>query len=333
MGKLRILLLLLFIKSLLFADITLNQLLTQTSAEFSWDPFNSSGSLVIKKREIRFLLNQPYFLFDGSPQWGSALVKTEGTIVMPDETYQLFYRYLMNSDPPSAEDGQYKGSVIILDPGHGGKDWGAYAQWEVDGLTTNLREKNINLDVALRAADLLRQRFPDKEIRLTRSDDHFVTLTERVRIAESYNFSPTEGMVFVSIHTNASLNPRGKGFEIWYLPDDFERQLARENEDELNEVLNTLWQEVFIREGNNLSQFILDNMDIQTQGEMANRGLKQNAWYMLRNQNMASCLIELGFLTNQEDATRLRDTDHLQRSAQAITDGISDFIEYFENRL
>jgi len=323
------LILLLLISFPLYPDIPLKQLLDETGARLSWDSFSQKGNINRQGRQIRFQVGGPYALFDGAPQAQAPVIMRNHQLFLSETTYRAYSNYLLNRE--ETQKSEYQVTVILLDPGHGGKDWGAYANYNVDGISTNLREKSINLDVALRVADLLRARFPDKEVALTRSDDRFVALTERVRIAESYEFSPQEGMVFVSIHTNASLNTRGNGFEVWYLPDDFDRNLA-EAEGELQQVLNALWEEEFLRESYNLSRFILENMEKQTGGEMPNRGLKQNAWYMLRNQNMASCLIELAFLTNPEDARRLMDTGHLRRSAQAIADGIGDFIDYFEGQ-
>jgi len=321
---------LLLLLSPLSAEIPLQQLLDETGARMAWDPYLQKGSLSKQGRMVHFQVGTPYYLFDGIPERGTPPANENHRIILDNETYSKVRDYLLNQTTRQ-ESSEYHVSVIILDPGHGGKDWGAYANYNVDGISTNLREKNINLDVGLRVAEILRERFPDKEVAMTRDDDHYVALTERVRIAESYSFSPQEGMVFLSIHTNASMNSRGKGFEVWYLPDDFDRNLSNENGD-LQNVLNALWEEEFLRESYNLSRFVLENMDKQQKGEMLNRGLKQNAWYMLRNQNMASCLIELAFLTNPEDAARLRDTAFLSRSAQAIADGISEFIEYFENR-
>lgn len=313
----------------LWANQGLSELLNQSGAVFYWDSLGQSGRFVKGDREVSFMVGSPYLMLDGQIVWEPGIELREGELFFPTGGFNRITEHFTGTRPTGS--GGYRVSVIVLDPGHGGRDWGAYSRYEVDGIPINLREKNINLDVGLRAAEILRQRFPDKEIAMTRSDDRYVALTERVAFAEAYEFSPQEGMVFLSIHTNASLNTRGNGFEIWYLPDDFDRNLVEDDASDLNLVLNALWEEEFLRESQNLSRFILDRMEEQNP-DMSNRGLKQNAWYMLRNQNMASCLIELAFLTNPQDAARLRETEFLERGALAIADGITDFIRYFESQ-
>ena len=97
------------------------------------------------------------------------------------------------------------GKVIILDPGHGGADAGAISP-------NGLREKELNLAVAVR----LKQKLEDlgAEVLLTREDDRYLWLYDRVAIANR-----TGGAVLLSIHANNHDNRKIHGLEIWHHPD------------------------------------------------------------------------------------------------------------------
>lgn len=92
-------------------------------------------------------------------------------------------------------------STVIIDPGHGGKDKGAY--WG------GVRESHLNLKVAKELEKLLKRR--GVRTVMTRRSDTFVSLDRRVRIANSHRHA-----VFVSIHFNASTNTSFKGAETFY---------------------------------------------------------------------------------------------------------------------
>ncbi|MCH5150628.1 MAG: N-acetylmuramoyl-L-alanine amidase, partial [Spirochaetales bacterium] len=105
-------------------------------------------------------------------------------------------------------------NAIVIDAGHGGKDAGAFRG--------TLLEKNITLKVAKKINELLKKKFPDKKIILTRDSDVFLSLDKRSEIAN--NVSVKYGAsIFVSIHVNASKSPKAYGFETWYIVDSYKR--------------------------------------------------------------------------------------------------------------
>ena len=330
MGKkaLPFLLLFLTLTDFLFAEVTLNALMEETGTRLIWDSELAIGTLHRGEDRVVFSTESPSLLFNYERTVPADPARYEkGLVTFTNETARQIYDFFSSR----RQEKSYEVSVILLDPGHGGKDWGAYRQTLVDGQKTYLKEKNVNLDMALRLEALLKEKYPDKTIALTRRDDTFPTLKDRVAIAESYEFSPEEGMIFLSLHSNASLNKEARGFEVWYLPDNVERELVTEEETgDVKQVLNTLWEGIFTRECYNFARFLLSSIDDSFPDSFPNRGLKRELWYVLRNKNMVSALAELAFVSNDEDIPLLQDEEFLDTYARALAEGIGDFIDYFE---
>ncbi|HNW92632.1 MAG TPA: N-acetylmuramoyl-L-alanine amidase, partial [bacterium] len=106
-----------------------------------------------------------------------------------------------------ANDSRYSLRKIVIDAGHGGQDPGA--------VGNALNEKDINLALALRTQNALRERLPGVQVILTRSDDRFISLGGRPKIANDANAD-----MFISIHCNASVNTSANGFEVYVLSAD-----------------------------------------------------------------------------------------------------------------
>ncbi|HEY9814293.1 MAG TPA: N-acetylmuramoyl-L-alanine amidase, partial [Candidatus Obscuribacterales bacterium] len=170
-------------------------------------------------------------------------------------------------------------SLVVIDPGHGGRDPGAVG---IDGL----REKDVVLPISLQVASLLEQQ--GVQTQMTRSDDRELDLAPRVASAERANAD-----LFVSIHANAlsMSRPDVNGIETFYYSS-----------------------------GRSLAQSIQSNL-ISTTG-MRDRGVKQARFYVLTQTTMPSVLVEVGFVTGSEDASRLRDSAFQTQIAEAIARGI-----------
>ena len=93
---------------------------------------------------------------------------------------------------PAASQGPIKLKTVVIDPGHGGKDAGCVSR---DKKTF---EKNIALDIALRLNRKIASAFPDVDVKMTRSDDHFVELEQRAVFANKANAN-----LFISVHVNS----------------------------------------------------------------------------------------------------------------------------------
>ncbi|MGO9307813.1 MAG: N-acetylmuramoyl-L-alanine amidase [Spirochaetia bacterium] len=225
---------------------------------------------------------------------------------------------------------------ILLDPGHGGKDSGAVGSVAEGKRQVTLMEKDITLTVGRALAALLREGFPDKEVLLTRNDDTFVSLEDRVVIANGLLEKTKDTVLYVSIHANTSpFNKTASGFEVWCLPPSYERTLVdekatgKENLDILP-ILNSMREEEISLESTVLAQSILAGLDATIGKRSADRGLRQNDWYVVRNARMPAVLTEVGFVSNSEEAPRLADPAYLNDVAKGMYNGVNAFIQGFE---
>ena len=225
---------------------------------------------------------------------------------------------------------------VLLDPGHGGKDGGAVGSVASGKKQVPLMEKDVTLSVGHALAALLRDGFPDKEVILTRSDDTFVSLEDRVVIANSLLEKTKDTILYVSIHANTSpFNKTASGFEVWCLPPSYERTLVdekaagKENLDILP-ILNSMREEEISLESTILAQNLLSGLDASIGQKSGDRGMRQNDWYVVRNARMPAVLTEVGFVSNPDEAARLAEPSYLNEVAQGMYSGLKIFIQGFE---
>ncbi|WP_079528939.1 N-acetylmuramoyl-L-alanine amidase [Halobacillus hunanensis] len=171
---------------------------------------------------------------------------------------------------------------IILDPGHGGKDPGA--------IGNSLQEKDVILEIAKLVEFKLRAKGYD--VLMTRTDDTFVTLEDRVKLANTWGVD-----LFVSIHANGYYDSSAKGIETFYNAGSWE---AKDIAD--------LVQENVISETSNLS-----------------RGVFKADYYVLRHTDMPAILVETGFVSNKKDAKLLKSKDYREQVAKGIVKGIEKY--------
>ncbi len=313
--------------------VSLNELLEKTSARCLWDPVMKKGLLIKGKRSISFTSEYPIMVLDDSRVISSgAIIYSNNRLTFSEDAATVIYDYLLENSADSDNSGYYRIAGILIDPGHGGRDSGALSRFPVDTVEIPLKEKNLVLEIALRLEEMLKNQFPDKEIIMTRRGDDYPTLENRVKQANDFNLKEGEGMIYISIHANASLNANAQGYEVWYLPENYRRQILNDPDDnnQLAPILNTILEEEFTLESKKLAETILNNMETSLEGETENRGLKEESWFVVRNAMMASILIETGFITNQEETARLRDPLYLMKMTEGIYNGIVDFVDFFE---
>jgi N-acetylmuramoyl-L-alanine amidase len=186
-----------------------------------------------------------------------------------------------SSDSPRIPSGRV---VVVVDPGHGGRDVGAVG---IGGL----QEADIVMDISRQVAALLEQQ--GVQAVLTRQDDREIELEPRVQMADRVNAN-----LFVSIHANSidMSRPDVNGIETYYYASG--ERLART-------IHNSLLQATGARD----------------------RRVRQARFYVLRKTSMPAVLLELGFVTGAEDAPRLANSAYRQRLAEAITQGILQYIQ------
>ena len=273
---------------------------------------------------------------------------TEMTSITPDITpidWSLyadneFYATEPDSGPgDTTNSGRTNGSnfnVVVIDAGHGGKDPGT--------LGGRIHEKDVVLDVALKVGQYIEENIPDLKVVYTRTDDRFIELEERGRIANRYN-----GDLFISIHANA-FDHRNKarersvhGAEVYFLGMTRSKSalevMKRENsviELESGEKEELTEEDLLIYElmnaGNmSTSQRIAEMIEHQfrERAQRKSRGVKQAGFQVLYEASMPGVLIELGFLSNPNEANYLTSEYGQSIVASAIFRSIRDFkLEY-----
>ncbi|MDD7200581.1 MAG: N-acetylmuramoyl-L-alanine amidase [Sphaerochaetaceae bacterium] len=209
----------------------------------------------------------------------------------------------------------YPMRTVFVDAGHGGRDSGAARSYGWGDVT----EKEIVLDVAGRVATKLQARHSDWNIVMTRNDDTFVSLSERCQIAYTTPLSPKSSALFLSIHVNSAPSPSASGYEVLVRDSTRETvmlssQTPKQNiplfaaytDGELNQLLDQR------------SHQIAETVDQVLSTGFVSRGVKVQDVQVLRESRTPSILVELGFLTNEDEARNLMDDAWRERMASSI---------------
>ena len=216
----------------------------------------------------------------------------------------------LKTQPSSAPSTPF--AVVVLDPGHGGKDSGA--------VCGGVLEKDLTLDVARRIDRLL-----DSEgvaTLMTRLGDTYVSLADRAAFGNR-----VRNCIFVSIHFNEDNKPVATGVETYYAA----HQITAGSF--LASWLPFLWRPLSESpnlESQNLAGFIQEALVARTRA--ADRGTQARQFFVIANVTAPAVLIEGGFLTNKEDISRLASEDYRDQIAAAISDGILRYREAASRR-
>lgn len=230
-------------------------------------------------------------------------------------------------------------SVVVIDPGHGGKDPGA--------VVSNAREKDIVLDIALKLGKQIQSNFPDIKVVYTRDKDVFIPLNERAVIANK-----NKADVFISIHANAVETGNVQGTETFVLGQHRSKDnlevAKKENAVILLEDDYTTTYEGFdpnsaesyimfeLVQDEYLEQSVLLASEIQTQfkqqAKRTDRSVKQAGFLVLRKTTMPSVLVEAGFLSHQNERNFLQNPSGRTKIADAIYTAFEDYKKSIEGK-
>ena len=195
---------------------------------------------------------------------------------------------------------------IVLDAGHGGEDTGARS------AAPEVREKDVSLDIARRVSAQLTA--AGQHVFLTRKHDVFEALGERTRFAAAHH-----AQIFISIHANsAPSNHLAMGAETYILPAPGFSGTAELAHAPTNACPGNRFDAANALLGFTIHRHCAPLTDMD-------RGLKRARYFVLKEAPCPAVLIECGFLTNTNDATRLADAAYRQKFADAITAGILDY--------
>jgi N-acetylmuramoyl-L-alanine amidase len=217
---------------------------------------------------------------------------------------------------------------IVIDAGHGGHDTGTIGP-------TGLMEKDLCLDVALRLGKIIQQRLPGAEVVYTRSDDTFIPLEERTRVANE-----AKADLFISIHANSSHDHAARGIETYYLnlkgsPDAME-VAARENATaqqsihDLEDIVKKIARSEKIDESREFAADIQESLAKRIQKlnkTVKDRGVRKAPFVVLVGADMPSILTEISFLSNPADERLLKNPEHRQRVAEGLYQGMANYLQ------
>ncbi len=228
------------------------------------------------------------FFVNGKPMGTVGEVKWQGdTLLVSDFLIPQIRQYLRSAVtpppvvPPSP--GKPIKALVVIDAGHGGHDPGA--------MSGGLREKDIDLAVAIKVADLLEQR--GIGVLMTRQQDRFIELEERANIANRRNAD-----LFVSIHSDSNPDRSRQGFTVF---------VARAASAEAYRAANCIGQAMAATGADS-------------------HGIREADYKVLVNTSGPAVLVEIGYLSTVQDIARLRDSGWQSRLAQAIATGILTYV-------
>ncbi|MBZ5491020.1 MAG: N-acetylmuramoyl-L-alanine amidase [Acidobacteriia bacterium] len=215
---------------------------------------------------------------------------------------------------------------IVVDAGHGGHDTGTIGP-------NGLEEKDLVLDVALKLGKLLENKL-GAEVVYTRDDDTFIPLETRTAIANK-----EQADLFISIHANSSDDPTARGVETYYLNftsrADALEVAARENavsEKSIHE-LQDLVKKIALKEKIGESREFASDVQRSLYAGLSakspnlrNRGVKKAPFVVLIGANMPSILAEISFVSNPDDAKKLKTNDYRQRIADSLYKGVFKYV-------
>lgn len=180
-----------------------------------------------------------------------------------------------------------KGLKIAIDAGHGGTELGAIG-------CLNDNEKDVNLEIS----KILKEKFETNgaNVIMTREDDSFVGLNDRVEIANKNN-----AQIFISIHNNAlpdsAAHLKSTGSETYY----------------------------FYQQSKELAKDVVESLAKET--GLKNNGAKAQSFAVVRNTNCPAILVEVGYIINPEDNAKLIDKDYQNKIAEAILHGLENYLK------
>lgn len=218
--------------------------------------------------------------------------------------------------------------TIVIDPGHGGKDPGA--------VYNGLKEKDIVLEISKYLYEYLKAD-PDLNIHLTRDRDIFIPLEERTAIANKLKAD-----IFVSIHANAAKNRAATGLEtfVFNVTNDraalevaaLENQATTKSISDLQGILKDILKYSKLEESVSLAGSVQSCLVKSVKATAKqNLGVKQAPFYVLVGATMPAILVETGFLSNNDDASKLKSSAYRKKVAKGIYDGIKEYISKYNN--
>ncbi|OJF75986.1 MAG: N-acetylmuramoyl-L-alanine amidase [Treponema sp. CETP13] len=309
--------------------ISLSEIAKITGSTLYWDGMSSNGILEKNGHHVSFSAYSNLVLLDYSEIKVCNTLTNKNGSIYADSNFLTTLQDLFNSIPPESK---YRIGAILIDPGHGGKDPGAMSTQVINGKKQTIREKDLTLTVGKDLYTMLLRTFPDKKVLLTRDDDYFLSLAQRTDKANSVVLQENEAILFVSVHANSAFDTTANGYEVWYLSPGYRRNVLTDSsaDKELQPILNSMMEEEFTTESILIAKYIDDGLAKEIGSFSLSRGIKEEEWFVCKNAKMPSVLVEMGFISNTQEAAYLIDKNYLHKVALGIYNGLVSFVKHFE---
>lgn len=225
---------------------------------------------------------------------------------------------------------------VVIDAGHGGKDPGAIGSFS--------KEKDIALAVALKTGEYIKETYPDVKVVYTRSDDRFIELFQRSKVANK-----EKADLFISIHCNSNTRKEASGSEFWVLglhKADENLEVAKKENAVVNiegnvtenygfdpntpegNILMTMRQSLYLDKSIQFAKSLEKSIEVDPFPK--NRGTKQAGFVVLYQSSMPSVLIELGFISNPKEEEYLNSEKGQMEISKKISKAFGEYKSKFE---
>lgn len=258
--------------------------------------------------------------------------------------YYILYTFIclwLLSSPLCISNSWAKDFVVVIDPGHGGHDPGAVGKIS--------KEKNINLNVALKLGNMIKKNCDDVKVIFTRTKDVFIPLNRRAEIANN-----AKADLFISIHTNALANNRtAKGASTWTLglaksdanlavaqrensvilyESDYKTRYAGFNPNSAESyIIFEFMQDKYMEQSVHLASLV--QKQFRHTCKRVDRGVHQAGFLVLKASAMPSILVELGFISTPEEERYLNSEEGTGTLAKGIYRAFLTYKKEHEIRL
>ena len=236
--------------------------------------------------------------------------------------------WFFSSDKPATPKARQK--IIVLDPGHGGKDPGAI------GAYGKTYEKNITLAMGKELKSQLEKK--GYKVYLTRSTDIFIPLRQRVKIAQKYKAD-----LFMSLHADSTLNKKAKGLSVYTLSEKASDKEAAalaerenkvdviggvdfsENSKEINDILISLSQTDCRNKSSIFASYVVGEMKKSV--KLVNDTHRFAGFAVLKAPDIPSALLEMGYLSNKDEESFLKQSSYRQKLASSAANAIDKYFK------
>lgn len=262
---------------------------------------------------------------------GAQYALTNNKTFLPQEEKAESHWWNFSDSKASSNDDRQKVSrkrIIVLDPGHGGKDPGAI------GAYNKTYEKNITLAMGKELQKILRNR--GYTVYLTRDNDIFIPLRQRIKIAQRYKAD-----LFMSLHADSAQNRNATGLSVYTLSDtasDKEAAALAERENkadiiggidlggnskEVNDILISLSQTDTRNKSSKYATYLVGEMSKSV--KVVKNTHRFAGFAVLKAPDIPAVLLEMGYLSNRTEEANLRTPSYRNRLAQAAAKAIDRY--------